>query len=83
MDEGENGPVEVAVTGHLTPQLTGEQTALMLETDPSLLSVDTLTELERLVAGIRAGGGHAALQGAEGVPPHETGAPEKREPAEG
>ncbi|WLQ46090.1 hypothetical protein P8A21_00610 [Streptomyces poriferorum] len=83
VDEGANGPVEVEATADLTPQHIGERIALMLETDPSLLSVDTLAELERLVAGIRAGGSHVALQGAEGVPPRETGAPEKRETAEG
>ncbi|WP_326667441.1 hypothetical protein [Streptomyces sp. NBC_01257] len=78
VDEGENGPVEVEATDDLTPQRIGEQVALMLETDPSLLNEDTLAELQRLVASIRADGNDVLLQRAEGVPPHRTGAPEER-----
>ncbi|MEU6527297.1 hypothetical protein ABZ892_31825 [Streptomyces sp. NPDC046924] len=74
VDEGDNGPIEVEATGDLTPQRIGEQIALMLETDPSLLSGDTLAELEKLVASIRADGTHVPLQRAEGAPPATGGA---------
>lgn len=62
VDEGEDGPVEVESTADLTPQRIGEQVALMLEKDPSLLGGETLAELEKLVAGIRADDGHGLRQ---------------------
>ncbi|MFD6530854.1 hypothetical protein [Streptomyces sp. NPDC060184] len=73
VDEGEDGPVVLEATDELTPQRIGEQVALMLEANPSLLGDDTLAELGRLVAKIRADGGHAPLPKAEGAPPHDDG----------
>ncbi|MFJ1975344.1 hypothetical protein ACIO93_42770 [Streptomyces sp. NPDC087903] len=70
VDEGEDGPVELAATDDLTPQRIGEYVALMLEANPSLLGEDTLAELEKLVAKIRANGGHVPIPGAEGELPH-------------
>lgn len=69
VDEGEDGPVEPAATDDLTPQRIGEYVALMLEADPSLLGEDTLAALGRLVARVRADGGHVPGPRAEGVLP--------------
>ncbi|MCX5316061.1 hypothetical protein [Streptomyces sp. NBC_00154] len=73
VDEGEDGPVEVGATDDLTPQRIGEYVALMLEANPSLLGEDTLAELGRLVANIRADGGHVPIPRAEGVLPYDKG----------
>ncbi|WP_055600601.1 hypothetical protein [Streptomyces aureus] len=73
VDEGEDGPVELGTTDDLTPQRIGEHVALLLEANPSLLGEDTLTELGRLVAKIRADGGFVPVPGAEGVLPHHEG----------
>lgn len=71
VDEGENGPVELGATDDLTPQRIGEHVASILEADPSLLGEDTLAELGRLVAKIRADGGYVPIPRAEGVLPHD------------
>ncbi|WP_046508956.1 hypothetical protein [Streptomyces odonnellii] len=73
VDEGEDGPVELGATDDLTPQRIGEHVALMLEADPSLLGKDTLAELEKLVAEIRADGGYVPIPTAEGALPHDDG----------
>ncbi|MEU8509886.1 hypothetical protein AB0C40_35480 [Streptomyces brevispora] len=72
-DEGEYGPVEVGATDDLTPQRIGEYVALMLEANPSLLGEDTLAELGKLVANIRADGGHVPIPRAESVLPPRHG----------
>ncbi|MFF4232514.1 hypothetical protein [Streptomyces sp. NPDC001820] len=73
VDEGEDGPVELGATDDLTPQCIGEYVALMLEANPSLLGEDTLAELGKLVAKIRADGGYVPNPRAEGVLPHDDG----------
>ena len=73
VDEGEDGPVELRARDDLTPQRIGERVALMLEADPSLLGEDTLAELEKLVANIRADGGRVPIPRAEGAVPHHDG----------
>ncbi|WP_028804787.1 hypothetical protein [Streptomyces sp. 142MFCol3.1] len=73
VDEGEDGPVELGATDDLTPQRIGEHVALMLEANPSLLDEDTLVELEKLVAKIRADGGCVPIPRADGVLPHDDG----------
>lgn len=71
VDEGDDGPVELGAADDLTPQRIGEHVALMLEANPSLLGEDTLAELEKLVAKIRADGGYVPIPRAEGVLPHD------------
>ncbi|MER5353637.1 hypothetical protein ABT093_25275 [Kitasatospora sp. NPDC002551] len=71
VDEGEGGPVELGATDDLTPRRIGEQVALLLEADPSLLGEDTLAELAKLVARIRADGGYAPAPGAVGALPRD------------
>lgn len=73
VDEGEDGPVELGAPAHLTPQHIGQYVALMLEANPSLLGEDTLAELGKLVAEIRAGGGYVPIPRVEGVLPHDYG----------
>jgi hypothetical protein len=73
VEEGEDGPVELGATEDLTPQRIGEHVALMLEANPSLLGEDTLAELGKLVAKIRADGGYVPILRAEGVLPHDDG----------
>ncbi|MFI8079772.1 hypothetical protein ACIF6L_03060 [Kitasatospora sp. NPDC086009] len=71
VDEGEDGPVELEATDDLTPQRIGEIVTLMLEANPSLLGEDTLAELGKLVAKIRADGGYVPIPRAEGVLPYD------------
>lgn len=73
VDEGEDGLVGLEATEELTPQRIGEHVALMLEANPSLLGEDTLAELGKLVAKIRADGGYVPIPRAEGVLPHDDG----------
>ncbi|MGW4890998.1 hypothetical protein ACWEQL_01840 [Kitasatospora sp. NPDC004240] len=73
VDDGKDGPEELEVADDLTPQRIGEYVALMLEVNPSLLGEDTLAELEKLVAKIRASGGNVPIPRAEGVLPHDDG----------
>lgn len=73
VDKGEDGPVELGATDDLTPQRIGEHVALMLEADPSLLGEDTLDELGKLIAKIRADGGYVPIPRAQGVLPHDDG----------
>ncbi|MFJ6141774.1 hypothetical protein [Kitasatospora sp. NPDC092286] len=73
VDEGEDGPVELEATDDLTPQRIGEIVTLMLEANPSLLGEDTLVELGKLVAKIRADGGYVPIPRAEGVLLHDDG----------
>ncbi|MFD0229671.1 hypothetical protein ACWGPD_34095 [Streptomyces hirsutus] len=73
VDEGEDGPVELEAMDDLTPQRIGEYVASMLEANPSLLGEDTLAELGKLVASIRADGGYVPIPRADGVLPHDNG----------
>lgn len=73
VEEAEDGPVELGAMGDLTPQRIGEHVALLLETDPSLLGGDTLAELGKLVAEIRADGGYVPIPRVEGALPHDGG----------
>ncbi|GAA2999269.1 hypothetical protein GCM10020229_09510 [Kitasatospora albolonga] len=73
VDEGEAGPEELDVRDDLTPQRIGEYVAAILEADPSLLGHDTLAELEKVVARIRADGGRAPGVRPSVAPPQDNG----------
>ncbi|MFJ5608200.1 hypothetical protein ACIQCJ_02220 [Streptomyces sp. NPDC093221] len=73
VDEEEDGPVELGATSDLTPQLIGERIALVLEANSSLLGQDTLVELGRLVAEVRANVDDLVRPAVEGARPHDDG----------
>ena len=73
MDNGEDGPLELGATSDFTPQRIGEHIALMLEANPSLLGQDTLAELGKLIAEVRANGDDVVRLGVEGAGPHDYG----------
>lgn len=65
--------MELGATDELTPQRIGEYVALMLEANPSLFGEDTLAELGKLVANIRADGDYVPIPRVGGVLPQDDG----------